>query len=1032
MAWTLEQQQAIDLEGGNIIVSAGAGSGKTAVLTARVLRKLQSGVHISELLILTFTNAATQEMKERIRSSIRAKKELSEELKLLDSAYITTFDAFSLAIVQKYHTRLNITHQIKVADEVMIELQKKKILDEIFEEEYLTSLKDFSTLIAHFCLKDDKELKEYLLHIYQKIELKYDKTSYLENYEKEEMTSLKVDDFIFQYVSLLKEKQQTLASLLDSLEEYFDGDFVSKVEDNFKKLLEAHSYEDFVKGCDFKSITVPRNSDEEGKKMKQEIFDVAKEIKNLCLYDSVDEIKEEIYSTWNDVRVILRLLQKLDKRLEEYKFSEEIFSFSDISRLAIRVVKENSDIQQELTNQFQEILVDEYQDTSDTQEMFLSLISKNNLYMVGDIKQSIYRFRNANPYIFKQKYDAYRDTDQGIKIDLLKNFRSRKEVLENINLLFDFLMDDEIGGANYQESHRMVFGNESYLQEGKTNQNYQMDVLTYDSSLLKFLSSAEEEAFLIGQDIKEKIREHYQVFDKDKKMLRDIEYKDFVILLDKSKDFDLYKKIFESLEIPLTIVKEESLTKEEDIFVIKNLLKLLLCIQNKQFDNDFRYAFLSVSRSFLYPTTDEELYEIFVQNRFLETSLYQKCLSLIEEMDHKSLSRYLLFVLDDFSYEEKLITIGNVSYFRTRLEYIYRLCGEYEEKGKTMEEFVEYLDEVLTDGYDLKFNISKKENNSCRIMTIHKSKGLEFPICYFASFSSKFNQSELKERILFDSSYGIILPKVENYYKDTILKVLLKNDSSKEEISERIRLFYVALTRAKEKMIFVLPKQEEEREVRGVLPVYQRKKYSSFLAIMKSLYSLLLPYLKDCEIIGDKSYLFLSKKLPELSSAKKELVIEEVSLPYKVIEKKHYSKERLTLPTKEEKALLDFGTKVHEILEEIDFSSYDLSLYDIDDFMKKKIENFLHSDFMRDKLSMNMIKEYEFVYQMEDTFLHGMIDLLLEDDEKIILVDYKLKNIDDESYDKQLNGYREFIQKKTGKKVFCYLYSIMDETYREV
>ena len=195
MAWTPEQQQAIDLEGKNIIVSAGAGSGKTAVLTARTLRKLQSGIHVNELLILTFTNAAAAEMKERIRKAINKTPGLEEEANLIDGAYITTFDSFSLSIVKKYHTKLNVTSNIKITDEVVIDIEKNRILDEIMEKNYLSPKEDFTKLIQNFCLKDDKELKEYILNTYKKIELKYDKEKYLENYFNEEFTDEKLNSY---------------------------------------------------------------------------------------------------------------------------------------------------------------------------------------------------------------------------------------------------------------------------------------------------------------------------------------------------------------------------------------------------------------------------------------------------------------------------------------------------------------------------------------------------------------------------------------------------------------------------------------------------------------------------------------------------------------------------------------------------------------------------------------------------------------------------------------------------------------------
>lgn len=1032
MAWTKEQQQAIDLEGKNIIVSAGAGSGKTAVLTARVQRKLMSGVHVNELLVLTFTNAAAAEMKERIRKTINKTPGLEEEANLIDGAYITTFDSFSLSMVKKYHTRLNVTNNIKISDEVIIDMKKREILDALMDENYLCPKQNFIKLINDFCLKDDKELKEYMLNAYKKIELKYDKEKYLDEYFDLEMTDGKISSFIDEYVGLIKAKQKIMRELITSLNDYFDGDFVSKVEDSLNGFLKADSYEDFRRGASYKAVTVPRGSDEEGKKLKSKVYELAKEIKELCSYEDIEEMKKEILSTRESIEVIIGILTEFDKRLEAWKREEEIYNFTDIARMAIKVVLENDDIREELTNSFNEILVDEYQDTSDTQEKFISLISNNNVYMVGDIKQSIYRFRNANPYIFKNKYDTYRDTDLGIKIDLLKNFRSRREVLANINLLFDLFMDEKIGGADYKVSHRMVFGNNTYIEEGLTEQNYDLDVITYNKEDLGNVTKDEEEAFIIGQDIIKKIEEKFQVFDKDEKVLRDIEYKDFVVLLDKSKNFELYKKVFEYLHIPLAILKDESLKKDEDVLVLKNLLRLLICVKEKRFDREFKYTFTSVSRSFLYKISDEEIFNYFVNNNFLESELYKKCLSVIEKIDYMSGSSFLNYVLDAFNYEEKLITIGNVKSFRVRCEYFYNLIKGYEETGKTIYDFVEYLNGIFEADYDLKFNVNSGSSNSCKIMTIHKSKGLEFPICYFAGFSSKFNTSELKEKIIYDNKYGLILPMVDESYKETILKKLLKVNTKREEISEKIRLLYVAVTRAKEKMIIVMPEVEEETEVLEVVPSYEREKYNSFLSIMKSIYSALLPYVTKSDVIGTKDYLNnIKKENNNLSLAEDNLVVEEIDIATEVQEEAHYSKDSLHLITKEEQNLMNFGTKVHEVLEQMNFN--DLStLKGLDEKIISKIKAFLESDLMKDKLNLKMYKEYEFIYREGNITSHGIIDLLIEDKDCMYIVDYKLKNINDENYDKQLNGYRKFIEEKSGKKTFCYLYSILDEVYREV
>ena len=1028
MAWTLEQQQAIDVEGSNVIVSAGAGSGKTAVLTERVKRKLLSGVNINELLVLTFTNAAAAEMKERIRKAIISTPELKEQINLIDSAYITTFDSYALSLVKKYHTVLNITNNISIADEIIIDLEKRKILDEIFEEEYLSVKKDFMKLINDFCLKDDKELKDYILKIYKKIELKYDKSTYLDNYKFLD----NIDEFISSYIDVIKRKKELIQDLFKDLGSFFDSTFIEKMNDSFNKLFNSNTYLEIKEAIDITSPRVSKYPSSEAKLLKNSIDTLLSEIKDLCIYEDEEEIKEEILSTKENTLVIVDILRKLDKRLDLYKKENELYNFNDISRLSIELVEKYPSIREEIRKSFNEILIDEYQDTNDTQEKFISLISKNNTYMVGDIKQSIYRFRNANPYLFKDKYDKYSNNLNGIKIDLLKNFRSRGEVLDNINTMFDLVMDEELGGANYVESHRMVFGNNSYIEEGKTEQDYNLDVISYDKKEIGNIKDSEEEIFIIANDIKNKIDNKYKIFDKDLKVLRDVEYKDFVILLDRSSEFDLYKKIFEYFQIPLSIVKEESLTKDQDLLVIRNLLRLLICIKEDRLDQEFKYSFVSICRSYLYRLSDEEIYDIFVNDKFIETDLYKKCLELTKVYDDMNLSSYLLYILDEFNYEDKIITTGNVKALRIRLEYLYNLCCNFEKTGGTITSFVNYLDEIFEKDYDLKFNINTSDNNSCRIMTIHKSKGLEFPICYFAGFNHKFNLDEVKDRIIYSNKYGIILPKVDNYYKDTILKTLLKIDTKHEEISEKIRLLYVALTRAKEKMILVIPKIEEEVYRDSLVPKEVREKYISFLNIISSIYTVLIPYTKDTNIIGNKDYLKVVNKNNVFEKIEDKLIVDELDIKEEVVEEVHYSKDKLHLIEKDEKELMEFGSKVHKILEEIDFNDYDLDLYDVSNTIKDKVKAFINSDFMTDKLNLNMYKEYEFLYENDNTLSHGIIDLLLEDSDKMIIVDYKLKNIQDSEYDKQLNGYRDYISKKTNKKTLCYLYSILDEEVREV
>ena len=1028
--WTEEQQQAIDCEGKNIIVSAGAGSGKTAVLTERVIRKLKSGIHIDELLVLTFTNAAAAEMKERIRKAIRKTKGLEEEASRIDGSYITTFDSFALSIVKKYHTVLNVTNNIQITDDVVINIKKQELLEQILDEKYLLQDKHFTKLIHDFCYKDDKDLKKSLLDIYQKIELKYDKERFLETYIQIYTTSW--DKVINDYLKSIEEKGRNIKIALQEMNSYFDGKYMTKVEDYLYEFLNKTTYEEKRKALDKQERfpTFPKNSPDEGKQKKEEVTTLLKELKQEMTYESLEEIKQELENTISNQEEIIDILKELDTRLSTYKEQEEIYNFTDISRLAIKVVAENKEIQEELTNSFHEIMVDEYQDTSDTQEAFINLISNNNVYMVGDIKQSIYRFRNANPYLFKQKYDTYRDTDQGIKIDLVKNFRSRREVLEDINLLFNQFMDDKLGGADYQDSHQMVFGNMTYEEEGKTKDNHHLELYTYQINKDMPITKDEQEAFIIGYDIKEKVSTKYLVYDKDNNLLRPIEYSDFVILLDKSKNFELYKKIFEYLGIPLSILKESSLSKDNDILVLKNLLNLIIRISKQDDYESLKYSFTSVARSFIFCLTDEEIYDAISNNKISETSLYELCYQLSKSIKESSPSQFFLKVIDEIDYEQKLLKVGNVTSFQTRLEYIYNLICNLEKSGYTLEDIINHLDSIFDSGQDLKFNINESSSNSCKIMTIHKSKGLEFPICYFAGFQSKFNLRDLNEKILFDNDYGIVIPNVGDFYKDTILKTLVKEKTKEEEISERIRLLYVALTRAKEKMIIVTEEMEEVVEQTGLVSNSIRSKYTSFLSIIKSIYTSLIPYEKKTDITPSKDYLLTknTSNQEELLLTSDNLTVEELELEKTPVEYTKYSKDTIHLSSKDEQEKMSFGTKVHQVLEQLDFKRPNLE--GLNNNIKDKIIAFLNTELIKENIEGTFYPEYEFIDSKEHT--HGIMDLVIEQENKMIIIDYKLKNIDDDAYDKQLNGYREFLKQKTKKDVDCYLYSIIDGIYREV
>ena len=325
-------------------------------------------------------------------------------------------------------------------------------MDELFLELYKSKDDKFLNMIKSFCVKDDNDIRNYIMNISDKLDLLSNKYEYLNNYMGNYYCDEYVDDCVNKYISIIDNKINLIRDIVTDIS-YIDSDFSSKLNDSLLVLYNYSNYDDLVTRLNVKLPIVPRGSSDELKELKSSISDCIKDIKSLCCYDSVSEIKDYIYNTKDIVEVIVKIILEFSKRVYSYKKRYNSYEFNDIAIMAIDVVKNNKDVREELLNNFKEIMIDEYQDTNDLQEEFISMISNHNVYMVGDIKQSIYRFRNANPYIFKNKYDNYSKNNGGYKIDLNKNFRSRFEVLDNINTIFNLIMDDSIGGANYIKEH---------------------------------------------------------------------------------------------------------------------------------------------------------------------------------------------------------------------------------------------------------------------------------------------------------------------------------------------------------------------------------------------------------------------------------------------------------------------------------------------------------------------------------------------------------------------------------------------------
>ena len=1015
--WTKEQEQAITEVGKNIIVSAGAGSGKTAVLTERTIRKLLNGGSISRLLILTFTNAAAGEMKDRIRRAIK-KSGLKDQLDLIDSAYITTFDSFAMTVVKKYSEALKISPNITVMDSSIELLKSKEILDKIFEESYDDN--KFRKLINDFCIKTDDNMKSIIKNISNKLDLLPQKQDYLDSYIETHYNINFIENKKQEYVNYIIDLKNEIIPLYDKLSNYVDDKFLNAY--NLIPLINSDTYSDIKTNIDL--IGSPRknkNCDDNYKYYKDEIKIILDKMSDLVRFDSEEDIINSYMQTKDYLEAIIDIIKKYDQCFKEYKDKTNMYTFNDIALMAIKVIKENSYIREELINSFDEIMVDEYQDTSDIQEEFINLISNNNIYMVGDIKQSIYRFRHANPYIFRNKYDSYSKNLGGIKIDLLKNFRSRSEVLDNINLIFNLIMDNELGDADYKESHQMNFGNTKYINEWNTNQDNNMDILYYDKDNTRDYSPDEVEAFIVAQDIKNKLDNKYLVVDNETSTLRPCTYKDFSIIMDRGTSFDLYKKIFEYLGIPIVQIANTTLTNDYDIVALASLIKLIVKVNLNEIDDEFKYLYVSVSRSYLFRIDDNQIFDIVENNKFKNTKLYEMCKNInIFELSNLDL---LNKVINDFKLYEKLITIGSIKDSMIKIDYLKDLSINLSRVGYTPIMFSNYLSNMITFG-DIEYSLNTGNSNSVKILNIHKSKGLEYNICYFTGLSKKSNDEDKKARFLVDNNYDIIVPYINNGINNTILKDILLDSENRESISEKIRLFYVALTRTKEKMIMVLPKPKENISYTTKVPLNTRLKFNRLSDMLDCIKDVIEPYskeidlnkinlTKDYEKIKEYNY----KK--EIKKVDDKIIKHENNISYEEISTDRYSKVSNKLITLDQYNNMKKGIELHEMFEMEDFKNTS----------NKYVQRFLKNIDMN---YINCFKEYEFIIETESEERHGIIDLMLEYDDHIDIIDYKMKNINDLEYLKQLKGYQEYIKTKTNKPIKIYLYSIIDEFLKEL
>lgn len=1021
MAWTPEQQQAIFVRGKNVIVSAGAGSGKTAVLSARILELVKEGTSVSEILVLTFTRAAALEMKERIQKNLR-KNGYVEEANKVNFASITTFDAYALELVKKYAYLLGLSPNLTVVDNLVIQKKQEEILEVILDELYLTKDKRLTDFLTKYTQTDDVVIYRLIANILKGLDLIYDDKTYLANYINKFYSEEIIQTWVSRYVQLIKR------DLLELGDELYDLKNLTQAAEGQEKLTEyldgalydldhSKTYAqmlDFV--SNFKMPPLKSGASEELKKAKANVKDSFDNCKKALDYENETQMYQEIMQTKDDVSFVIWLTEKVVSRLKEFKYKYQAFTFADISKLAIKLCLDYEVVKKEMSK-LKEVLVDEYQDTSDLQETFLKAIENNNIYMVGDIKQSIYRFRNANPYNFKEKYERYSQNDGGTKIDLLANFRSRREVLDNVNLIFNALMTNEFGDADYKVTHQMRFGLQDY-EEKRDDLDYQLEKLEYNLDKDSLFSAAEVEAFIAASKVKELMTR--QVYDKDTQLLRPCRYSDIAIIVDRATNFDLFKEVFEYHGIPLYIDANLNLSSSNFSKIIIALLSLARDYKNG-FDNEtYRKDLVTVLRSFIYNYTDEEIFKVIKKQIPDPTKL------LMRQIDfNQSTSDIFFELLATFEVYDKLSFIGKELNSSLEIATLNGYLLSYSELGYDFDKAISFLEGVFEDGAKIEYSSNGMVSNQVRIMTIHHSKGLEYPYCIFPLLNVRFNQSDLDSKFGFDSSYGIYLPSFIDESKDTIIKKLVSNELLNLDLSEKVRLFYVALTRAREKMIIINPQIETKN-----LKTYKLKNFNLMLEYINNLGKYKKKIVID-ELGLTKEY--LNHKIVNFNfKGQEKLEYQETKIDSELLVKGEISKSVSQIIDTQTRYILDLGTKMHEILELIDLQNPDFSQVKINAEWLLKLKNILALPLFKDIAQAKVYQEHEFYFEKDGHNYQGIIDLLLEYPDYFVIIDYKLSNVDKQEYVRQLEVYRNYLASISSKPSKAYLLSLIKEEIKEV
>lgn len=1042
--WTDEQWEAISVRNSNVLVSAGAGSGKTAVLSERVLELVREGISVTDLIVLTFTNAAAAEMKERIRKKLLVEGEhnqlVLESANKIDQSFITTFDSFCLYLVKKYNYVLNVDQNISIIDNITANIQKEQLINQIIESHVEQGNSSVIEFIETYSATSITEITTMLLSYYN---------SSIQNMQPFRLADpTETFEAYASYVLKIMDEVRTLVSQIDKYAA--ETNLPEKINERCSLLLASNSYDEIHESIKIvfekRFWQVPRK-EFDNKDFVKDLNDQLKASLKKLQAATNKTRTQQIKLLENNHRfkqLIHSLLNQFEQEFNQLKQASGLFEFIDINLMAIILLEENPTICAEYQSSVYEIMIDEYQDTNDIQEKFVSLIANNNVYMVGDIKQSIYGFRNANPKLFAEKFNNYAQGDGGKLITLTSNFRSRKAVLDQVNQFFEAVMSAEYGGITYDQAQVMKYGNRSYDLLADTNKN---EIITYDSEQLE-IDKNDFEIIQIFKDIKSKIDGGYQVVDSG--AARNVKLSDFAIICATRAQFERIVQIGEFYNISVNADIQEQFSSSSEITVIQSIFNILSIIKQGH-DNDGKLLFsiMQVARSYLFDYSDEQL-DLTIGNlsRIKEAEVHKRMYALEQgelsllanrlkqismNIDLKSNSYILAQIISSFKVVENLHKLRNPQVRQLRITKLSELIADYDRRNYQLNQICELLNNIeKNDDLDIEFG-SKLDLNteSVNVITIHKSKGLEYNICYFPFLFKKFNSMDLNSRYVYDQASEYIFPsKLDSgNLTNTIEKTLFNEAGKRELISEKIRLFYVAITRAKDKNILIVDLNKLENE--------KYKQISNANTTEDFLFNGWRKLKHDCkpsvalseDEINASNYNKFSK-LEQISKGERiDINYEKVEFDVEQIDTRRASSHISDFITSKVADNISQGNKVHEELEFCDLFSLDEELNKAEGTLKVALTNLKQSQLLEGMI--NYYPEFQFKYT-EEYETNGIIDLLVETKDSFVIIDYKLNAIEKPEYEQQVMTYVNYIQGISEKKVEGYLLSLISGAVKKV